>query len=296
MQITALPDVGSRDEFRVVLGDWGLRAQLADGRLRELWPGVLVPRHRVFDPMVRASAALRYAGPEAALTGRTAAWLQGCAAASSPTVHVLVPYSRWVRSQQGLVVHHGRTIAADVVRIQELRVVALEAAITGLLCTDSQRTALALADQAAAQLPATDRAEFCARIADRLAARPDRRGTVRAAGLLDLVTGKADSPPESWLRLLVVETGFPPPVMQYEVVDLHGRVRWILDQCWPELRIALEYDGHEAHEDRQDEDAARDTDLERRGWVVIHVRAGDLQNPERFLRKLWDAYRRRSAA
>lgn len=296
MQITTLPDVGSRDDFRAVLGDWGLRSQLADGRLRELWPGVLVLRHRVFDPLVRADAALRYAGPDGALTGRTAAWLQGCPAAVSPTVHVLVPYSRWVRSLQGLVVHHGRNTGADVVQVQGLRVVALEAAITGLLCTDSRRTALALADQAAAQLPATERAAFCARIADRLAARPDRRGTVRATGLLELVTGKADSPPESWLRLLVVEAGFPPPVMQYEVVDLRGRVRWVLDQCWPELRIALEYDGHEAHEERSVDDAARDADLERRGWIVVHVRAADLQNPDRFLRKLWDVYRRRSAA
>jgi Protein of unknown function (DUF559) len=266
----------------------------ADGRIRQVW-GVLVPRELLLDPDTRAAAALLAAGPAAALTGLTAAWLQGCSAAATPAVHVAVPYSRSLRTQQGLVVHQGRRLLEEVIKVRGLRAVVLEVAITELLCTDVARRALAVADQAAALFPARDRPAFCGRIADRLATRPDRRGTARAGGLLPLVTGRADSPPESWLKLLVVEAGFPQPVDQFEVIDALACVRYVLDLCWPELRIALEYDGYEAHEYRQDRDARRDLDLQRRGWITIRATAEDLREPSRLLVRLEEAFRDRNA-
>lgn len=274
-----------------------MREAVASGRVCELWCGILVPREQVLDPLVRATVALRALGPQAALTGHTAAWLQGCPAADHPTVHVAVPYSRYQRSRDGLAVHHGLTLLDEVGLVRGLRAVPLDVAVSELLCTDVPRHALAIADQAAAvHAPGTERAGFCARIGARLDQRPDWRGTLRAAHLLDLVTGKADSPPESWLRLLVVEAGFPPPVMQYEICDLDGRVRHVLDQSWPELRIALEYDGYEAHENRELEDSRRDEDLRRRGWITIRARAADLRDPTRLLRELEEAFRARGAA
>lgn len=267
----------------------------ADGRIRQVW-GVLVPRELLLDPDTRAAAALLAAGSRAALTGLTAAWLQGCSAAATPAVHVAVPYSRSLRTQQGLVVHQGRKLLEEVIEVRGLRAVVLEVAITELLCTDVARRALAVADQAAALFPARDRSAFCGRIADRLATRPDRRGTARAGGLLPLVTGRADSPPESWLKLLVVEAGFPQPVDQFEVIDALARVRYVLDLCWPELRIALEYDGYEAHEYRQDRDARRDLDLQRRGWITIRATAEDLRDPSRLVVRLEEAFRDRRAA
>ncbi|HEX6401922.1 MAG TPA: hypothetical protein VF003_01945 [Pseudonocardiaceae bacterium] len=179
----------------------------ADGRLRQIW-GVLVPRESLLDPDTRAAAALLVAGPTAALTGLTAAALQGCPAAAAPAVHVAVPYSSSLRTKEGLVVHQGRGLLNEVIVVRELRTVALEVAITELLCTDSARRALAVADQAAAQFVEQERSAFRGQIADRLVTRADRRGTARAGGLLALITGRAESPPESWLKLLVVEAGF----------------------------------------------------------------------------------------
>jgi len=268
---------------------------LADGRLRQIW-GVLVPRELLLDPFTRASAALLVAGPAAALTGLTAAWLQGCPTAASPTVHVVVPYSSSLRTKEGLVVHQGRRLLEEVIKVRDLRAVPLDVAVTELLCTDVARRALAVADQAAGLLPERERSAFRARIASRLASRVDRRGTARAGGLLPLVTGRADSPPESWLKLLVVEAGFPPPTDQFEVLDVLECVRYVLDLCWPELRIALEYDGYEAHEYRKDRDARRDRDLERRGWITIRATAEDLREPTALLSRLDDAFRARGAA
>jgi hypothetical protein len=137
----------------------------ADGRIRQIW-GVLVPRESLLDPDTRA-----------ALTGLTAAALQGCPAAATPVVHVAVPYWSSLRTTEGLVVHQGRGLLNEVIAVRELRTVALEVAITELLCTDSARRALAVADQAAAQFIERERSAFRGRIADRLVSRADRRGT-----------------------------------------------------------------------------------------------------------------------
>jgi hypothetical protein len=197
-------------EFRSALGRRTLDRLRADGRIRQIW-GVLVPRELLLDPDTRAAAALLAAGPTAALTGLTAAWLQGCPAAATPVVHVAVPYSSSLRTQEGLVVHQGRRLLNEVIEERGLRTVEVEVAITELLCTDLAKRALAVADQAAALIPERERSAFRERIADRLATRADRRGTARAGALLCLITGRADSPPESWLKLLVLEAGFPPP-------------------------------------------------------------------------------------
>lgn len=283
----------TRSDLAAEIGERRVRALVASGQLRKLWCDTLVSSEQVLDPLVRATAALRALGTEAALTGRTAAWLQGCPAATDQTVHVVLPYSRHQRSRDGLAIHHGRSLLDEVVQVRELRTVPLDLAVTELLCTDGARRALAIADQAAALVPDQQRPEWRDRIGVRLAQRPDMRGTVRAAHLLSLVTGMAESPPESWLRLLVVEAGFPPPVMQFQIRDLDGQLRYVLDQSWPALRIAAEYDGYKAHENRKLADLRRDEDLRRRGWLVIRVRASDIQDPSRLLRELEEAFRAR---
>ncbi|HEY6424389.1 MAG TPA: DUF559 domain-containing protein [Pseudonocardiaceae bacterium] len=282
-------------ELRATLGRRTLDMMRANGRIRQIW-GVLIPRELLLDPLTRARAALLAAGPEAALTGLSAAWLQGCPAAATPTVHVAVPYSRSLRTQEGLVVHQGLRLLDEVIEVQGLRALPLAVAITELLCTEVARRALAVADQAAALCPERERSAFLGLIDDRLATRPDRRGTARAAGLVPLITGKADSPPESWLKLLVVEAGYPLPVAQFEVIDALACVRYVLDLCWPELRIALEYDGYEAHEYRQERDASRDLDLERRGWITVRATSADLREPSALLLRLDEAFRDRGAA
>ena len=79
------------------------------------------------------------------------------------------------------------------------------------------------------------------------------------------------------------------------MVDVLGCIRYVLDLCWPELRIALEYDGYEAHEYRLEQDAQRDLDLERRGWITIRASAADLRDPGELISRLDDAFRVRGA-
>ncbi|WP_242613490.1 DUF559 domain-containing protein [Herbihabitans rhizosphaerae] len=262
------------------------------GELVRYCRGVLIQRRQAGEFRARACAALTMVGPDAVLTSHTAAYLHGCTAADPGAVHVLVGYGRKLhRRHIGLVVHHGRFEPSDVVEVDGLRVLALDKVIADLLCRSQPGTALACADQALALAPRERKAELWAEIDARIADRDDPRGRRRGATLLDLATGLPESPAESWLLLILFDAGLPLPEPQHEVHDRHGRVLYRLDFAWTEARLALEYDGYEAHLGREVADAARATDLRRRGWTVVRAAADDLRDPTRMINELRDALR-----
>jgi hypothetical protein len=272
------------------LGQYGLRVAILRRELTPLWRGVLVDPRRLLESPTRAAAALLAVGQDAVLCGPTALTLHGCTAAEEPTVHLMLRYDRWARRQVGLRVHHGRLTDDDVVRLRGLPVVALDLAVADALCIAPRRRALAWADQAVALHLLGEREDFLTRVAVRLGGRTDRRGTRRAVGLLALIDGAAESPPESHLRLIVVDAGLPVPVAQHPIRTPDGLQLWRLDLAWPELKIALEYDGYETHAGRDLPDRARDEDLRRRGWIVVHADAADLRNPQALLDRLAEAF------
>jgi hypothetical protein len=290
----ALHGACTRDQAVAALGEHGMRAALRAGLLCRLWRGVFVPVDRLLDPRTRAAAALLLVGEEAVLSGLTAAYLLGCdAAVSCKDVHLTVPYSRRVHKRPGIVSHNDRFSAEDVVELAGLRVLALDLVIAELLCTGPRWSAVACADQALAGCALGQRSDFCDAVRERLRQRDNPKGVRGAHALVALVTAKAESPPESWLRLIVVDAGFPVPVPQFELCDLDGQVVYRLDLAWPTLRIALEYDGYEAHEDRVEHDAERDRRLVGRGWLTVRATAADLASPYRLLSELRKAFRAR---
>jgi very-short-patch-repair endonuclease len=104
-----------------------------------------------------------------------------------------------------------------------------------------------------------------------------RRGIVRARNALHLVDAGAESPKESWLRVILIRAGLPRPQTQIPVQDGYGEPFAFLDMGWPEVKVAAEYDGdqHRADPARWRKDAKRHERLQRCGWVVIRVLAGD---------------------
>jgi hypothetical protein len=249
---------------------------VATKEVEPLWRGVLVESNRLLDPWTRAAAALLTAGPRAVVAGVTAAYLHGCRAVESPETHILVPYGCETRRRDGLVVHRGRAFTDDAVELDGVRVLPLDRVIADLLCTLPARDALAVADEAL-RLMADTSDVFRKQVAHRIERRHDPRGTVRAAGLLDLTSAGVDSPAESWIRLMLVEQGIPLPEVNWPIRDLDGKLLYRLDLAWPGLRVALEYDGYAAHAGREADDRARRADLEARGWIVVVVRKEDLQ-------------------
>lgn len=285
-----------RADLRRELGALPLRAVVHEGRLVPFSRQVLVERGRQLELRTRAAAALLQVGGRAVLTSHTAALLFGCTAASDGRVHVLVGYDRPVRSTLGMAIHQGLYDEQDVVQVEGLRVHALECAIAELLCRAPRRTALACVDQALALVPEGERGEVRAEIGHQIATRRDPRGGRRAERLLDLAAGLAESPAESWLLLGFFDAGLPIPAQQFVVRDLAGHERYRLDFAWEEARLAVEYDGFEAHEHRAVRDAAREADLHRRGWTVLRADAGDLRDPARLHAAIRRALVRRIAA
>lgn len=279
-----------------MMGRAALRAAIEDGRLTSFSRKVVVDQRRAADFATRAAACLLHAGPEAVLARDTALALHGCSAASTAPIHVLVPYHRKLVRRPGLVVHHGTCEDQDVCELDGLKVQALELALSELLCRGSRRAALACADQALALQPERARAEFKGDVEARIRERPDPRGRRRSLVLLDLATGLPESPPESWLLLSLSESRLPVPVAQHVVADISGVELYRLDFAWPELRIAVEYDGYEAHAGRERHDAARDEDLRRRGWIVIRATIEDLRDPGRLFAAIEAAFRVRGLA
>jgi hypothetical protein len=207
-----------------------------------------------------------------------------------------VPYRREIHSRGGLVVHHGRGIPEDVQTIDGLRVLALDRVIADLLCLlpcrGRAQDALAVLDQALRRAgEAQD--TFRKNVAARLEKRPDIRGTVQARGLLDLGSGLAESPPESWLRLMLIENGVPLPEVNWVIATPDGREIVRLDLAWPSVRVCIEYDGWETHAGRKIADEARAAELRRHGWIVIRVDVDDLRSIRGLVTELRAAFAKR---
>ncbi|MCW0212796.1 MAG: hypothetical protein OJJ54_05520 [Pseudonocardia sp.] len=276
-----------------VLGRAAVRRAVDSGRWRAAWPGVLVESDRAAEPLTVIAAASTFAGEDALVTGRTAAHLFGCTAVPALPVHLLVPYGHWLRDRPGLVAHNGRPMAEDRTTVAGLRALGLEPVLAELLCRDSPPDALAVVDQALGLAGAAGRERLRDRIGEALARRADPRGRRRATALLDVATGLAASPAESWVLFQVVDVGFPVPEVNLPFADLDGREIFRLDLGWPTYRIALEYDGYLAHLGRDDADRDRQVILERSGWIVIRVDATDLGSFHRVEGALDEAFRRR---
>ena len=282
-----------RADVLAQIGATALRRAIANRALVTSWPRVVVEGGRQGELWTRSAAAVRAYGPDCALTGPTAAALHGCGAAESGRTHILLPYREHPRPRLGLSVHHSTRFVDDVVQLRGLPVLALDRVVADLLCRARERDALAVCDQALALRPDGDRESWRNRLGERIIERADPRGTRRAQELLAVATGQAGSPAESWLRLTLIELGFPWPEVNWPLRSPWGETIWILDLAWPHLRVAVEYQGYAVHAERGDEDAARFTDLERRGWIVVVAQARDLRDHHDLELRLRDAFARR---
>src|ERR1700753_1404357 len=111
------------------------------------------------------------------------------------------------------------------------------------------------------------------------------RGLRAARAALGLVDGGAQSPKETWLRLLLIRAGFPRPQTQIAVRNEWGWAEAYLDMGWEDIKVAVEYDGdhHRTSRAQYVRDVRRLEMLERMGWVVVRVVAED--HPDDIIRR-----------
>lgn len=106
---------------------------------------------------------------------------------------------------------------------------------------------------------------------------PGRRGIARARLAISLFDPGAQSPKETWLRLVLVQAGLPRPQTQIPVFDEFGSAIAYLDMGWEDVKVAVEYDGDQHRSDRSQYnwDIRRLERLQHLGWILIRVVAGD---------------------
>lgn len=104
-----------------------------------------------------------------------------------------------------------------------------------------------------------------------------RRGIVQAREAVALFDSGAQSPKESWLRIVLIQAGLPRPQTQIPVLNEFGSAIAYLDMGWEDVKVAVEYDGDHHRTDRRQYgwDIRRAEMLQRRGWIVIRVVTGD---------------------
>lgn len=124
---------------------------------------------------------------------------------------------------------------------------------------------------------------------------PGARGLRQLETALELVDPGAQSPKESYLRLLLIDAGFPRPRTQIPVPGADGIPFAYLDLGWEDYMVAVEYDGDHHQRDRQQyvKDIRRAELLEQMGWVIIRVVAED--RPADILRRVRAAVRERTS-
>lgn len=202
----------------------------------------------------------------------TAAALFGFDTEQPAGLHVLNPPGHQLRSADGLVVH--RRDGAPLVRVADR--LATSPAWTAIEVARALRRPRALAT-----LDAALRSETCTRAELWRAAsrQAGRRGIVAVRDLLPLADARAESPMESEARLAMIDGGLPMPELQYELVDGNGELRR-LDFAWPDVRVAVEYDGVDWHAEPEAlrNDRRRRLALQDVGWTVIAIVADDVRH------------------
>ncbi|HEX4359921.1 MAG TPA: DUF559 domain-containing protein [Pseudonocardia sp.] len=250
------------------------RARLYGPRYRRVFPDVYVPADRPLDLVTRSRAAfLLVRDRGGVLAGYSAAALLGadCAPSGAPAEVLLTTNSR---PHPGLLIRRGAASGADVTSVGDV------------LVTSPLRTAWDLARrlplvEAVVAVDALARAASGtfqpAELSVRRSAEPGARGARRLAEVVALADPRAESPPETRLRVALVRAGVPTPEVQFPVLDEHGFVLARIDLAYPAAKLAIEYDGA-GHFDagRARRDRERDGELAGIGWQTLRLASDDL--------------------
>jgi very-short-patch-repair endonuclease len=190
----------------------------------------------------------------------------GLAGPTDP-VEILVPSAATFGPVEGLRIHSGELREEEVCRIRSMRVTHPVRTCWDLARWLTVIEAVVLIDRliASCRFSKPEREKY-------LNDRHGSRGWRRFARALSLVDGRSQSPQESRLRVRFVLAGLPQPEVQFSVV-VDGRLLARVDLAWPDLKIAVEYDGlwHVGSARQMHHDRERLNRLMSAGWVVIHV-------------------------
>lgn len=237
-----------------------------------IYPDVYVPAGTELTAVMRARAAWLWSRRRGVIAGHSASalhrakWVDGRAAAE-----LLYDYRRPPK---------GIRTWSDRVGDDEIQLIA------GMSVTTPARTALDLAcrypvGKAVAAIDSLARATHLEMADVELLAEryKGRRGIKRARIALPLVDAGAESPRETWLRLLLIRAGFPPPQTQIPVYDEYGQLLAVIDMGWEDIKVGVDYEGDHHWMNRRifDHDIRRAEAVTELGWIDVRVTAEDTE-------------------
>jgi very-short-patch-repair endonuclease len=241
----------------------------------------------------RLAAARLVIPPHGALCGLTAAWTYQADVRreNDLDVHVGFPEGKRIRNQPGLVVSQETLQPSDIWTISGVAVTSPLRTAYDCLRLLRGRERLVVAD-ALTHLGVTTVDEL-----RRYFATQRRMRNLRIAErLIDDIEPKSESPMETRLRLVLVEGGLPRPQAQWEITNAAGVVQWRLDLAYPDVKVAVEYDGAWHWRQRRDDDRRRAA-LRALGWDVHVFDSDDVYgNPDRIVHEVRAAIRARRAS
>ncbi|NYJ02543.1 hypothetical protein HNR19_003241 [Nocardioides thalensis] len=258
-----------------------LRRLVHERQLRRVTTDVYVAADVEDTLETRVQAISLVISPHHVIADRAAAWLWGIDAFAyadldAPPIETVALPGHYPCRRQAV---RGRTrdLAADeIVTVGGVRVTSPLRTALDLGCVLHRADALAALD---AFRRAHDISE--AELVGQLPRFAGRRGVVQLKELIPLSDPRAESARESRTRLAILDAGLPAPDLQVWV-DVAGRPTYRLDHAYVRARIAVEYDGWEAHQRTDDQrryDEERRAWLRQNGWHVIVVRNGDFTGP-----------------
>ncbi len=255
---------------------------------REMWEA----RTREARHLLLSRLAYEFARTEVALSHVSAAVIHGAPLwdLSLLEVHLTRTDRKAGRREVGVVQHRGRLRKRDVVLVEGIKV------------TSPTRTALDLTTLTDLEhaLPAMDhflRTGQTSKDQLRTSARDMARwsNTLGTDLVINFADGRRESLAESRCAVMLIGTGKPAPVPNYEIRDAYGNVLWRVDFAWPELGVFLEFDGKVKYrkflkegedvtdavlrEKKREEQICRLT-----GWRCIRLTWADLERPAATIR------------
>lgn len=255
---------------------------------RKLLRDVYVDPGAELTPLIRARAAWLWSRRQGIIAGLSAAAVHGAQWVDATASLEILHNNR--NPLPGLRIHSGRLEDDEFTLIDGVPVTTPARTAVDLGCWHPINDAVAVIDDL---LRATNcKVAECQMLADRY---PGRRGIQSARDAIGLADAGAQSPKETWVRLLLIRAGLPRPQTQIPVSDEFGDLTYHLDMGWETFKVAAEYDGEQHRRDRWQYtwDIRRRETLERLGWIVIRVVVGD--RPADIVSRVRAALARRAA-
>ncbi|ABD12364.1 hypothetical protein Francci3_3007 [Frankia casuarinae] len=232
-----------------------------------------------FSARVRAALIGR---PRAVVCGITAARLHGfpleVPESSAEPVHLLLP-ARQTRAQpRGIRLHFSDLDVDQRVELGGIPLTSPERTLADLVLAAQSR------EVAVAHLDAALHRGLVPSLAGARAAAEGRRGFRQTTDWWSLADGRAETPLETRLRLLLADNGLAPVELQWPVMDGTGQIITRLDLAWPAQRLDVEADTFSAtsppamiYQDRH-----RGNILAALRWTVLRFSVADVTwYPER---------------